>query len=127
MLCPGVCTCWLGEVANAGSPACFSNTLQKYDGVRARLILIAGFCRLFRVIEYLSFYFYCSKIWEISKYFVSLQCEKGIWQMADGYSQVYGNSIVAVNNLCRHEGSINSLYGGNLLICAVDSRVVCDI
>ena len=41
--CPGVCKCWLGEVANAGSLACFSNTLQRYDGVRARLILIGTY------------------------------------------------------------------------------------
>ncbi len=49
--CPGVCKCWLGEIANAGSPACFSNTLQRYDGVKARLLLIAGFCRLLQVID----------------------------------------------------------------------------
>ena len=36
VLVPGVCTCGLLESANAGTSACFSKTMQRYDNLRQR-------------------------------------------------------------------------------------------
>ena len=68
-------------------------------------------------------WFFHEMFWRIENIVYLCSDEERIRQMAIGYSQIYGDCIVVVNNLCRHARAYNILYSRPVLLCVTHNRI----
>ena len=66
-----------------------------------------------------------AKCLQVSNFLSTFADENRIWEMAHGYSQVHGDSIIAIDHICRNERTHHSVYGGpTLSLCPMSWTIL---